>query len=267
MRKAHPVLGVPMNPKEYAEEWRKNSLHFDEAGHYDWMKEQLGSANLVLEIGCGSGEGTHKLAKSGKKVVSIEINENMIEIAVENLRSKGITVEVRKMEALSRDFNNDGPQVIIVHANILDESLDTITPQGMFDAVVCWLIGAAPSHISDQMGTSFEEFTGEEMAIYRTTIHSRCYELGKSVLKLGGQLQITDRIGISSWNDKGEIRELIVKRHSDLAGTSYTLAIENTLLRKAGNFITSNIQYIGNESSNGRVGCPVISSSKAVLLN
>lgn len=46
-----------------------------------WYTKQIGKNDLVLDLGSGSGQSSIKTAKYCKKVVAVEINKNLIEIA------------------------------------------------------------------------------------------------------------------------------------------------------------------------------------------
>lgn len=51
---------------------------FASASHHAWMAEQLGCAERVLELGCGSVQGILALATSGRQVIALDSNQYSI---------------------------------------------------------------------------------------------------------------------------------------------------------------------------------------------
>jgi hypothetical protein len=83
------------------------------------------------------------------------------------------------------------------------------------------------------------------MAMFRSQVQARCYELGLSILKIGGIAHVVDRVGMMSWNDKQKLRSLLVEAQSQLAGNHYSIAFSDTYLHKIDNgFAVSKIQYV-----------------------
>ena len=86
----------------------------------------LAPVENVLEIGCGAGIATLRLAES-RKILSIDNNAHLIEIAKARLHNTGVTAE-------------------IIYANLFDLSRQDIgvikefSPKG----IVCWFIGSDP---------------------------------------------------------------------------------------------------------------------------
>lgn len=75
---------------------------------------QIKPTDRVLEIGAGSGYMAALLAHRAERVVSLEINADLAEMARENLRDAGIqNAEVRQADG-ARDTIADGPFDVIV---------------------------------------------------------------------------------------------------------------------------------------------------------
>lgn len=75
---------------------------------------QIQSTDRVLEIGAGSGYMAALLAARAQRVVSLEINSELAEMARENLRDAGVqNAEVRLADG-ARDSVADGPFDVIV---------------------------------------------------------------------------------------------------------------------------------------------------------
>jgi len=61
----------------------------------------------VLDVGCGTGNFSIKLAKLGVKVVGIDISEEMLKIAREKAKRLGLQIEFVKMDVYSLQFPSD----------------------------------------------------------------------------------------------------------------------------------------------------------------
>lgn len=242
-KKSH--LGIPMTADQYAEEWEANSKSFFEEGYYRWMSQQLGSVETVLEIGCGSGNGTLALFQDGRLIIAIEPNEKLANLAFENLKANNVPVEFSSLDALADNTHSNTSSVFIVRQDAFETKIDSLQSKLSVDAIVCWLIGAEPDRISSHIGKEKHNFTGPEMAEYREKIHQRCYELGKKLLTVGGCVHIVDRTGLRSWSDKDYFRDEFSKFHSGMAGEGYTIGKSDTFLTRArSNIKTSQIQYL-----------------------
>lgn len=230
-----------MTPLEYANEWHQSALSFSYNGHYAWMAEQLGTAPLVLEVGCGAGISTWALAVSGRRVIALEENSDAVSLATDYLRKQGISVEVTTTDGVTGALP---AQVCIVHANIFDQGVSEIFGQASYDAIVCWLIGGLPDRIGDHLGSSSAELTPDHMREYREAVHRRCFELGQNCLVPNGTVHIVDRMGLRSWRDKDEQRMQLAKYHRELAGGHYAVDKANTFFRRMTDTLnTSQIQY------------------------
>lgn len=67
----------------------------------DWAKYisgLLGDAKKVIECGCGTGELTMRLAKMGFLMTGLDISEDMLGVASEKLRKRGLTVPLICMD-------------------------------------------------------------------------------------------------------------------------------------------------------------------------
>lgn len=257
-------LGIPMTADQYAEEWEINSKSFSDEGYYRWMSQQLGNVETILEVGCGSGNGTLALFQDGRRIIVIEPNEKLANLAYESLRANNIPVEFSDWKTLADHLLSRTSVVLIVRQDIFDSEIEHLREKLSFDAVACWLIGAEPDRIAIHMGKDKHNFTGPEMANYREMIHKRCYEIGEWLLADDGCVHIVDRFGISSWNDKDYIREELAKFHSSLAGESYKIGKSDTFLTRARSSIkTSQIQYI--IQGEDRINTFVFSSVKGKL--
>jgi ubiquinone biosynthesis O-methyltransferase len=61
----------------------------------------------VLDVGCGTGNFSIKLARLGVKVVGIDISEEMLKIAREKAERLGLQIEFVKMDVYSLQFPSD----------------------------------------------------------------------------------------------------------------------------------------------------------------
>lgn len=263
--KAHPIFGIPMTLEQYAHEWSKNSNFFDSNNHYNWMNESLGEASLVLEVGCGSGFSTLALLKTNRKVLVIETNSYCINEAIEKVIAKGKkffhTTDINKAYG---NLSNDSVDVVFLQLDFF-EFFKQADRNIKFDAIVCWLIGAAPEVVANNLNRDFYSFEANTMAVYRLKLHKACYELGNQLLNTNGIVHIVDRNIIRSWSDKDWARQEAINEYSKLTDGNYDISLSNVYLRKSGQFATSRIQYVAvAEQAPPTEGLQVICSVKSI---
>jgi len=100
---------------------------FDDKAHDydDWYKTKFGSfidkvetdlafklftpkkGMKILDVGCGTGNFSIKLAKLGCNVIGIDISEEMLKRAKEKAKAEGLEIEFKKMDIYSLDFDNN----------------------------------------------------------------------------------------------------------------------------------------------------------------
>jgi 2-polyprenyl-3-methyl-5-hydroxy-6-metoxy-1,4-benzoquinol methylase len=244
MNQIHPQFGVAMTPSQYATEWERSAAAFSSAGHYKWMSKQLGKSERVIEVGCGSGASTEALLNDGRYVLAIESNRHCADLALQRLKEKGISAEEITVEQLSQLPLSEEARLQIVVADVLSLAIDQIS-SGTFDAIVCWMTGTHPHHISQALNKPYTALEKSDMALYRSNIQERCYELGTRVLKSEGVVHVVDRAAIRSWSDKDWMREELVKLHRSMADTKYHLDKSDCYVRRITEGLNhSAIQYV-----------------------
>lgn len=62
---------------------------------------------MVLDVGCGTGNFSIKLAKKGCKVVGIDISEEMLDIAREKVRQQGLNIRFYQMDVYDLQFPDE----------------------------------------------------------------------------------------------------------------------------------------------------------------
>ena len=96
------------------------------AGSYDsWYESKLGTfvdkvetdlafklfkvkkGMKVLDIGCGTGNFSIKLAEMGCEVVAVDVSEDMLDIARKKVHDKGLAIELRFMDVYSLEFKDE----------------------------------------------------------------------------------------------------------------------------------------------------------------
>lgn len=235
---------IPMTPEQYADEWEKSSKQYEIDKNYDWLNEQLGVANQILEIGCGSGQSTLTLVKANRKVVVIEINDTLIEKTIKYLKNENVSVtqvyNLNEINTLS-DYS-----VIIFKANFLTLNSNSFKNR-KFDGIICWQIGAAPLHISQSINKDIYQFIGTEMQDYRILIQSHLYKIAHDLLNENGKTQISDRGMIDSWQSKNLMRNQIIEFHKTISKNSHLFSLDNTWLRKLKTLKASHINYVVQE--------------------
>lgn len=102
-------------------------------------------ADLILEIGTGSGYITTCLSKLGSKVISLEIHPEFTEQARPRLEAQGCrNVELRTADGLARKVEG-GPFDVIAVTGSLPEASDLLKSQLSIGGRLFVVIGAAPA--------------------------------------------------------------------------------------------------------------------------
>ncbi len=63
-------------------------------------------ASKILDVGCGTGNFSIKLAEMGCKVVGIDVSEEMLSVAKKKAEEKGLDIEFHKMDVYNLKFPN-----------------------------------------------------------------------------------------------------------------------------------------------------------------
>ncbi|WP_448522507.1 class I SAM-dependent methyltransferase [Pseudothermotoga sp.] len=94
----------------------------------------------VLDVGCGTGNFSIKLAKLGVKVVGIDISEEMLKIARKKAKRFGLQIEFAKMDVYSLKFPSDHFDGVFSMASFefirepkraFDEMMRVLKPSGL----------------------------------------------------------------------------------------------------------------------------------------
>lgn len=254
-----------MTERQYADEWSRSADAFFSAGHYKWMCDQLGSANRVIEVGCGSGASTEALLALDRQVLAIESNSHCGDRTIERLRAKGISADPVSIDQLAGLTSWTATGVKVLVADALSPAIDEHLPANWFDAVACWMTGSNPEHISSVLGKPYTHFDGSEMSAFRLKVQQRCYNLGLRFLHDQGVVHVVDRAAIRSWADKDQMRKILADTFSTITEPHYTLTKTDCLLRKLTEGLNqSSIQYVG-ELPPGVTGVLVLTSARARL--
>ena len=105
---------------------------------------QIKPTDRVLEIGAGSGYMAALLAHRAARVVSLEINAELAEMARENLRDAGIqNAEVRQADG-ARDTIADGPFDVIVLSGSVAEVPSALLSQLRYGGRLGAIVGNDP---------------------------------------------------------------------------------------------------------------------------
>ncbi|MGI6486052.1 MAG: class I SAM-dependent methyltransferase [Tepidanaerobacteraceae bacterium] len=109
----------------------------DEANSYDiWYENKIGAfADIVqtqlafslfkpkkgmhvLDVGCGTGNFSLKLARMGLKVTGIDISDNMLKVAENKARAEGLIIDFINMDAHDMKFEDNSFDAVISMAVI-----------------------------------------------------------------------------------------------------------------------------------------------------
>lgn len=164
---------TPMTEEQYAEHWSLESDNHMRFNDYSWMSNLLNDSTLVLEIGCGNGTSTRHLLQRECKVIIIEANNTLANMACENLKILGYTGKIAK-------DNNDIDENL--HFNIIVDSVFSETAKDIvqlhnFDYIINWLFGASPYTIANEVGVDVSNVSFQTIPKYRENSALRSLEL------------------------------------------------------------------------------------------
>lgn len=259
--------GTPMTPSQYADNWQRDSQVLAASGQYRWMAQRLGSQDMVLEIGCGTGVGTLELARNGGcKVVVVEENTECIARAHARLVEAGVVCSICAASSLGTVCFDGNEQVKLFNTDILDNAAISVIPRNMFSAVVCWLIGTYPDVLCKHLGITVSEIEQDDPTRYKLKILGQCFETGKVVLRARGKVHLVDRYALPAWNQKDVYRASVAAGIGDMAGCSYQISKDDVIFNRIdAGFGASSIQYV-RPSADGAATVKVIGSVLATLL-
>lgn len=218
--------------KEYVRGWLNDSQYILDKGLYEWMVSQLDyNHQRILEIGCGVGNSTLALLKSGKKLISIDENYYCIEHTrklIGNHGFKVLTINDRLDRKLDGAFyktdikDKSLPNVktvfeefdcLLIQSDILqDPKLVEYSKECGIESIICWLIG---THGAKSLDSNLDTWVDSPMQ-YRLKVQNTIYEISDEILSDGGVLNIIDR---SLLLDEEDLKNLIIN-HKDQASVT-----------------------------------------------
>jgi len=142
-------MNIPMNKEQYASSWEIESNTLEDNQIYEQLVNLLPNGK-VLEIGCGSGKGTHHLSQN-HDVLALDNNQYLINKAKQYLDNQNDKYQIHKCDLF----------------NITKEDKDVIQ-NFKPDIIVAWFIGSA----GEDVNTNIQEgiSLGEKVKLYREKI-------------------------------------------------------------------------------------------------
>lgn len=195
------------------------------------MASFLEQHSRVLEIGCGSGHSTLEISKHASKVLCIEADRRMAELAVEFLNARNVRAELISSTATGDALDQLHIQVAVLVADIFDPALEKHLAGLRFDDVCCWLLDAPIDSIARRLEKTPSHVTRAEVAKHNLQAHRRVYELSSLVLVPGGSVQTIERKAILRWEDEEFARMVTASQHSALAGKDFLTSSESVVLK------------------------------------
>lgn len=143
------------------------AIHQD---YYHWLEPQV-SGKMVLDAGCGEGYGVNMLGKTGKRVVGIDIKEELVNYA--NRRYPLKNIEFMVMDCENFGFQKGSFDVVVCNEMIehlfnyrafLSGAFELLKPGGVF---ICATTNAELSFKKNDRSpmnrNHFQEFTAEQL--------------------------------------------------------------------------------------------------------
>ena len=126
-----------MTPADWEEEYSEGIPHWAEDKNpslfaQDFIREiQDRKFKSILEIGCGNGRDSIFFAHAGMNVIAIDVSPSAIDLAKQNARDAGVTIDFRIAKAESLPFKDNQFQATfslsVLHSSDLTKSLPEIT--------------------------------------------------------------------------------------------------------------------------------------------
>ncbi len=211
----YPIDSAPaadrreLSQKMYIALWERSANYFGDQGCYKWMGSILAKylPNLVLDIGCGNGDGivAIKQACPSSRIISCDDNAYCLQTTQDRIKAMGLNVELirrlrqrsagdgyHQMEAVAGILKTPTEliDISLIEADIIwdKEFRDFLKTLAKFDAITVWLIGTY--HLKPECRNLGSKV---EAGIYRLKVQNSVYTLADQVLRVGGVLQIVDR--------------------------------------------------------------------------
>ncbi len=202
--------------EEYSNDWEDNGSWFNKNGLYDWMAGELGTQDIVLEIGTGAGYSTIALSEISNKVISLESNLYCLNKTKELLDRNNVRNKLVKLgkENYQQDIydvtygeisltKNELGSVTLVEGDVLrwENVISWLQSEGITpSAVVCWLIGTGKNKGKDSLIVNARL---KRPSDYRRLVHKTIYDDAKKILKPNGKIHMVDR-GVTFPDAEGE---------------------------------------------------------------
>lgn len=109
---AKQMLTFHLDPTNDAASYRHDTI--DSA--VDWMSNHfdLEKGAAYLDLGCGPGNYTRRMAEKGYRVTGVDFSENSIRYATEEARSRKLEIDYQCISYLDIDFQSEFDLVAII---------------------------------------------------------------------------------------------------------------------------------------------------------
>jgi SAM-dependent methyltransferase len=249
---------TPMTPNDYASEWGQSSNDHKAHSDYTWIASQLDKPSLVLEIGCGNGNGSEEVLRLGAKLVCVEINQYLIEKALVNLDLAGYKTSVITLEQIQNIDLSSDIDCFIVHCSIFEQELNSLAKKLQFDYILFSFFGSAPIHAAEELGQPLDNLDSSYARHYREKATVRAHEL-KSMSSLNCKLCVVDRLQQPPGHSKYDIRNVYAEDLSSrLSISKDQLTIRTKVNTAMSKPTSSSMQYINDGSLGRKPGIPLI---------
>jgi len=251
---------IPMNAQQYAEEWSISSDEHKVKNDYDWIAASLDKPSLILEIGCGNGNGTESLLNINSKVISIEINEHLAAKAYKRLSDLGFKVELIDSKQISDISLTSETQLFIIISSVFDDSVEYVASSHNFDYVLFSFFGAAPIHAAKELGKEIVDLDMDYARDYREKATKRAYDLSRTRNTSDTKLVIVDRGAQPKGYSKFDYKHAVANDINERLDVSVNHSDVKLRVNEAKQRTTSSsaMKYITNSNFTGNVGTPLI---------
>lgn len=253
---------IPMTPSEYAAEWSKSSSDHKRFSDYQWISTHLADPTLIFEIGCGNGNGTEALLKCGAKVVSIEINQSLLNKTADYLTECGYKVATIHLTQIDNIDMISEIQCYLIEADVFDVKIEKLFSIVKFDHILFSFFGAAPQHAAEGLGVPVEKLDSRFAQLYREKATLKAFNF-KKLCGNECKLIIVDRIHKDKEFSSLQVRDFYASNLAErLDIPKKDILVETRKNQAMQRPTTSAMQYISDGSFTRRPGVPLIVIAK-----
>lgn len=134
------LLEIHLNPDTHSASRKMQSIE----ATVEWIKKEIGTnSGAILDLGCGPGLYTEKLAQAGYKVTGVDFSQTSIAYAKGTAQQRGLDIEYFCLNYLDLEFQNQFDTIMMIYCDfgvlsvedrerLLEKIYRALKPGGIF---------------------------------------------------------------------------------------------------------------------------------------